>query len=95
MKPAEYWRKSKQWHALLLQEGVVVQSTCIHVAPTAQAAYAPYSFLVVQLAHQKVEVMGVPGQVFEAGDAVRLVLRRVATNLATEPIPYGLKAEKI
>lgn len=95
MKPAEYWRKSKLWHRDILQEGTVIQSTFIHVPPSAQADFAPYSFLVVKLATKTVEVMGVPGVTFKTGDTVRLVLRRVASNQHSEPIPYGLKAEKI
>lgn len=95
MKPAEYWRKSKQWRELILREGTVVQSTLIHVPPSDQAIFAPYSFLLVKLEDKVVEVMGTPGTTFKTGDKVRLVLRRTASNQASEPIPYGLKAEKI
>ena len=95
MKPAEYWRKKDSWAGLLLKTATVVQSTHIFVPPKAQAAFAPYSFLLISIEGKKMELMGVPGQEFKKGDQVRLVLRRIASNSESEPIPYGLKAEKI
>ena len=95
MKPAEYWRQSKKWSSYVFKEGVVVQSTFQYVVPSAQEHYAPYSFLVLSVANETIEVMGVPGEKFQAGDRVRLVLRRTAVISTSEPISYGLKAEKI
>ena len=95
MKPAEYWRKQTLWAKHLLKTGTVVQSTLLRVVPTAQAEYAPYSFLIVRVEDDTLEVMGVPGETFESGDQVRLVLRRIAACSDTEPIAYGIKAEKV
>lgn len=95
MKPAEYWRKRSSWSKYLLKTGKIIASSHIFVAPTAQSEYAPYSFLVVDVEGERVECMGVPNQQFMAGDTVRFVLRRVAASTPSEPIPYGLKVEKI
>ncbi len=95
MKPAEYWRKKGNWSNLLFKTGTVVQSTQIFIPPTAQALFSPYSFLIISVEEKKMEVMGVPGVTFVKGDAVRLVLRRLASNTPSQPIPYGLKAEKL
>lgn len=95
MHPAEYWRKSKEWSQLIFKQGTVVQSTLLQVTPSAQSEFGNYSFLVVAVGKKTVEVMGVPGETFSVGDTVRFVLRRMAKNTATQPISYGLKAEKI
>lgn len=95
MKPAEYWRKQALWSKHLLKTGTVVQSTLLRVVPGAQSEYAPYSFLIVQVEDNTLEVMGVPGETFESGDQVRLVLRRIAASSDAEPIAYGIKAEKV
>ncbi|MCA9368839.1 hypothetical protein KC721_00940 [Candidatus Woesebacteria bacterium] len=95
MKPAEYWRKRSNWSKYLLRTGKVIASSHIFVAPAAQSEYSPYSFVVVDVNGERVECMGVPNQHLKAGDEVRFVLRRVAASTTSEPIPYGLKVEKI
>ena len=94
MKPAAYWRASKEWSSLVSQRGTVVVSTTIRVAPSDQNLYAPYAFLLISLGDRNIEVMGVPGQTFQSGDSVRLVLRRVAKTIKSQPITYGIKAER-
>lgn len=93
--PTQYWRAAQRWQHHLGQIGTVVASTIIRVAPPELAPQTPYSFLIVQLDSEKIEVMGVDHETFQPGDQVQLVLRKLGQPSDSSVIAYGLKAKKI
>jgi uncharacterized OB-fold protein len=96
MKPQANWRQNKDWPNRLGQIGKVIASTFIRVAPEGREAFAPYSFVLVELENcERLELMGVPGEELQTGDQVKLVLRRIEEPDESGVIAYGLKAEKI
>jgi len=95
MKTIEYWRSNKKWKNLIGKLGVVVSNTYIRVSSPDQEALLPYSYLLVDFAGQKLEMMGVAHQKFEIGDQVKAVLRKIKKEESADILIYGLKAEKI
>ncbi len=95
MKPAQYWRKNKQWSALLGKTGTVVVATVIRVPPTESSYFGSYPFAVISVGKKRFECMGVPGEVLQPGDSVQFVLRKLKKAINSEPIPYGLKVKKV
>lgn len=95
MKPAQYWRANKIWHAWLGKQGTVVASTIIHVAGTKQSYLTPYSYVIVDFGEEKKEFMSVSRETLEIGDTVICVLRKTAQTEAHELIEYGIKVTKV
>lgn len=95
MKPALYWRKNKQWSSLLGVTGTVVVATSIRVPPCECAYFGTYPYAVISVGKKRYECMGVPGEELQPGDTVRFVLRKLKKAINSEPIPYGLKVQKV
>lgn len=93
--PVVYRRKAQEWSRWLGRRGQVVASTVIRVAPPELASSAPYSYAVVAVDGQQLELMGVDHQEFMTGDSVELVLRRLGEPDEAGLIPYGLKIQKV
>jgi uncharacterized OB-fold protein len=95
MQPASYWRQNKLWKSWIGKTGVVLVSTVISVAPPEQSALKPYSYVLVEFGKEKHEFMGVGHEVFESGDKVECVLRRITFGDDRGLIGYGIKVRKI
>lgn len=94
MKPAQYWRQNKEWKKWLGRSGKVVASTIVRVAAPERTSFTPYSYVLVDFGQERHEFMGVGHQVFEIGQEVECVLRKIAVLSQEELIPYGIKVQK-
>lgn len=95
MKPPAYWRQNKAWARWLGQEGVVVASTLIRVAPEGLEQFAPYSFAIIEFdGGVRAEFMGLPEEKLNPGDQVQCVLRKISIPDSREIVAYGIKVSK-
>lgn len=102
MQPAQYHRKTKEWHKLLGKAGVVLLATRIEVTTKELEEFLPYSFLLIELNEvtetgkkQRLEIMGEAKTEFLVGEKVMLELRKNAIPDEKSIIPYDLKACKL
>jgi len=95
MKPPQYYRQNKTWSTWLGKKGKVLASTIVRVAAPEQAAFTPYSYVLVDFGDAKHEFMGTGNDVFSPGDEVECVLRKIAVPNSQELIPYGIKIQKV
>lgn len=95
MQTIEYWRYNRQWATLIGQQGTVIVSTQVWVAPPDQEVFAPYDYVLVDIAGRHLEMMGCCGEHFTAGETVRIVLRKLAQDKKSAVIQYGLKVQKV
>jgi uncharacterized OB-fold protein len=94
MNILESWRANQQWSTYLGQQGRVLASSHMEVAATDQVGFTPYSYVLVEVAGERLSLMGAVGEDFQAGDQVRIVLRKLKREAAAEVITYGLKVTK-
>lgn len=101
MQPAQYYRKTKEWHKLLGKTGVVLLTTRIEVTTKELEDFLPYCFLLIELDRgaqtgkkQRLEIMGEAKTDFSIGERVRLELRKSVIPDEKSVIPYDLKACK-
>lgn len=92
---ARYWRENKFWGDWLGKIGIVIVSSQLHVAPPGQEEFLPYSFVLVNFGKQNKELMGIPGEIFETGDKVECVFRKLDIPDEKGIIHYGIKVKKI
>ena len=95
MKPAQYWREKKKIKEFLGQKGLVIASTVIRTTTPGLSYLAPYSYVVVDFAGEKKEMMGVSGEILENGDEVVCVMRKTELSEPNQLINYGLKVQKV
>ena len=95
MKPAQYWRQAKQVKEYLGKTGQVVTSTVIRASSPEFNYLVPYSYVVVDFAGTKKELMGVGQEILQVGDDVICVMRKMAQTDSKNLIDYGLKVAKI
>ena len=95
MKPAAYWRASKEWSGWLGRRGKVVVSTLITVAAPEQEIMTPYSYAIIDFGDQKKEFMGAGHASLTIGDEVECVLRKLSVGQPHELIEYGIKVQKV
>lgn len=90
-----YWRQNTSWSVWLGKKGKVILSTLLQISSPDQKAYLPYSFVLVDFGGEKREFMGIKGEVFESGDVVECVFRKVSSPSEEGIIHYGIKVKKI
>jgi uncharacterized OB-fold protein len=95
MKPAQYWRHKKQIKDYLGKLGQVVASTVIRTTSPGLSHMTPYSYVVVDFAGEKKELMGVGNEMLEVGDKVVCVMRKMERGASNQLIDYGLKVKKV
>lgn len=95
MKPAQYWRESKQIKEYLGKTGVVFASTTIRSSSPQFNHMVPYSYLVVDFNGVKKEMMGAGSELLTVGDKVICVMRKMGQMDDKSLIEYGLKVQKI
>lgn len=93
MRPAEYWRKNKNWKKWLGKKGIVIEASWITKSSPKFDKLAPYSFAVVDFEGEKKEFMGVSGEKLEMGDEIVCVFRKLSISKNEEIIPYGIKVQ--
>jgi uncharacterized OB-fold protein len=94
MKPAQYWRMNKEWKNWLGKSGTVMASTVVRVYAPSPSVFTPYSYVLVDFGGEKKEFMGAGQEIFEVGEKVVCVLRKVAVPEKHDLIPYGIKVAK-
>jgi uncharacterized OB-fold protein len=95
MYPASYWRQTKNWSAWIGRKGTVIVSTSVAVSSPEQAEFKPYSFVLVDFESEKHEFMGTSHDVFQPGDVVECVLRKIASGDERGLVGYGIKIQKV
>lgn len=99
MQPAHYYRQSKSWSKWIGKTGRVVGATLIRVAPPKFSRSAPYPLVIVEFSDPNSEktqhtFVGVGHEIFQIGDEVKCVLRRMGQVNQSGLIPYGIKVKK-
>lgn len=95
MKPAQYWRDKQQIKDYLGKTGLVVANTVIRTTSPGLSHMTPYSYVIVDFAGEKKELMGIGNEVLLAGDQVVCVMRKMSLGASHQLIDYGLKVKKI
>lgn len=95
MKPAAYWRSSKEWSKWLGRRGKVIVATMVTVAAPDQESLTPYAYAIVDFEGEKKEFMGAGNAELRTGDDVECVLRKLSVSQPHELISYGIKVEKV
>lgn len=95
IKPAQYWRETKHIKGYLGKIGEVISTTVIRTTSSEFSYLVPYSYVVVDFAGVKKELMGVSGDLLEIGDQVKCVMRKMSQPTNQGLIEYGLKVQKI
>jgi uncharacterized OB-fold protein len=94
MQPAKYWRQNKTWQRWLGRKGQVIVATTIRVAADEQADFAPYDLVLVDFGQEKHLFMGAGHEVFQSGETVCCVLRKLAQPGSAGIVSYGIKVTK-
>lgn len=96
MNAPHYWRDSKKRSAWLGRKALVVVSTSIRVAPSGLEELAPYSLVLVEFGNgERAEFLGVGHEIFQPGQEVKCVLRRLPPVSVTGVIPYAIKVTSV
>lgn len=94
--PVNIWRKHKELHKFLGQQGTLLLWTKIFAAPTGFEHQTPYLVGLVDFDNQKrqlLEIVDVPEEELVVGQKVEVVIRRSGKPSADGVIEYGVKAK--
>jgi uncharacterized OB-fold protein len=94
MKPAQYWRETRQIKDYLGKTGKVISSTVIRASSPEFNYLVPYSYVVVDFVGIKKEMMGAGSELLSVGDKVICVMRKMGQTDDKNLIDYGLKVQK-
>lgn len=95
MKPAMYWRASKQWAKWLGKRGEVIAASQMQVAVPELANWTPITLALVDFGTERHEFMVAGQGVVTSGDQVECVLRKLSQPDEQGVIAYGIKVQKI
>ncbi len=90
-----YWRHNKTWSQYIGKEGTVVAETYIRVTETKRELFAPYSYVVVDIDGERIELMAEGHARLKVGDTVQCVLRKAVIPESDQIIEYCVKAKKV
>ncbi len=95
MKPAMYWRASKQWSKWLGRRGEVISATQMEVAIPEISPWTPITFALVDFGTERHEFMVAGQATVQSGDQVECVLRKLSVPDEKGVISYGIKVQKV
>ena len=94
--PISTWRKHKELHKFLGQQGTLLLWTKIFVAPTGFEHQTPYTVGLVDFGNgqkQLLEIVDTNETNLTAGQTVEIVIRRSGKSTAEGVIEYGIKVK--